>query len=74
MRLIDVYNFKWKHCGRCEKHALETRSQISPRFIASGKSFTVEFVVIKHFARGSLHVEPSCDLDIVVYMLKCMFC
>ena len=27
MRLIDVYNFKWKYSGRCEKHALETRSQ-----------------------------------------------
>ena len=22
MRLIDVYNFKWKHSGRCEKHVL----------------------------------------------------
>ena len=50
MRLIDVLNFKWKHGGRCEKHALETRSQSSLRFIAPGESFTVEFVVIKHFA------------------------
>ena len=50
MRLIDVYNFKWKHSGRCEKLALETRSQSSQRFIAIGESFTVEIVVIKHFA------------------------
>ena len=74
MLLIDVYNFKWKHSGRCEKHALKTRSQSSLRFIAPGESFTVEFVVIKHFPQESLHVEPSCGLDIVVYMLKCMFC
>ena len=29
---------------------VETRSQ----------NFTVEFVVIKHFGRESIHVEPSC--------------
>ena len=74
MRLIDVYNFKWKHSGRSEKHALETRSQSSLRFIAPGESFTVELVATKHFTSESLHVEPSCGLDIVVYMLKCMFC
>ena len=56
------------------KHALETRSQSSLRFIAPGESFTVELVATKHFASESLHVEPSCGLDIVVYMLKCMFC
>ena len=75
MRLIDVYNFKWKHSGRCEKHVLETRSQSSLAILQfTGESFTVEFVVIKHFSGESLHVEPSCGLDIVVYMLKCMFC
>ena len=33
-----------------DEHALETRSQISPRFIAPGEIFAVEFVIIKHFA------------------------
>ena len=32
-----------------------------------------KFVVIKHFGRESLHLEPSCCLDVVVYMLKCVF-
>ena len=50
------------------KHPLKT----SPRFIASGESSAVEFVVLKHFTWESLHVEPSCSLDVVVYMLKCV--
>ena len=47
--------------------------KISPRFTAPRESFAVEFVVIKHFGRESLHVEP-CGLDVVEYMLKCVFC
>ena len=74
MGLIDVWNFKWQHSGRWQKHALETHSQSSPRLTAPSQSFAVEFVVIKHFGWESLHVEPSCGLYIVVYMLKCMFC
>ena len=45
-----------------------------PRFIAPRESFAVEFAVIKHFGRESLHVEPSWGLDVVEYMLKCVFC
>ena len=56
-------NFKWKH-------VLKT----SPRFTAPRESFAVEFVAIKHFGRESLHVEPSCGLDVVEYMLKYVFC
>ena len=74
MGLIDVYNFRWKHSRRWLNHALQTRSQSSLRFNAPGEYFAMEFVVIKHFAWEFLHVEPSCGLDIVVYMLKCMFC
>ena len=58
--------FKWKHSGRWQKHALE--------FTAPGESFAVEFVVVKHFSWESSHVEPYCVLDIVVYILKCVFC
>ena len=29
---------------------------------------------MKYFALEPLHVGPSCSLDIVVYMLKYMFC
>ena len=46
----------------------------SPRFTAPHENLAVEFVVIKHFGRESLHVEPSYGLDVVEYMLKCMFC
>ena len=74
MSLIDVYNFKWKHSGRWQKHALETRSQISPRFSAPGERFAAEFVIMKHFAWESFLVGLSCSLDIAVYMLKDMFC
>ena len=61
--LIEVYKFKWKHVVKT-----------SPRFSAPRESFAVEFVVIKHFGRESLHIEPSWGLDVVEYMLKCVFC
>ena len=61
--LIDMSKFKRKHVLKA-----------SPRFTAPRESFSVEFVVIKHFGRESLHVEPSCGLDVVKYMLKCVFC
>ena len=32
-----------------------------------------KFVVIKHFGCESLNVQPSCCLDVVVYMLNCVF-
>ena len=41
-------------------------------FTVPGESFAVEFVVIKHFGCESLHVQPCC-LDVVVYMLNCVF-
>ena len=55
------------------KHSLEARSQSSPRFTASGESFAVEFVIMKHLAFESLHLGPSCSLDIALYMLKYIF-
>ena len=42
----------------------------SPRFTAPRESFAVEFVVIKHFGRKSLHVEPSCGLDVEEYSAR----
>ena len=59
----DERNTNWKH-------VLKVHCNSSPL----AKASRWNFVVIKHFARESLHVEPSCALDIVVYMLKCMFC
>ena len=32
-----------------------------------------KFVVIKHFGWESLNVQPSCCLDVEVYMLNCVF-
>ena len=61
--MIEVLKFKWKH-------ALKT----SPPFTARRESFAVEFVVIKHFGRKSLRVEPFRFLDVEKYMLKCVFC
>ena len=71
MSLIDVYKFEWKveTQPKMTEHALK----ISPRFIAPRQSFAVEFVAIKQFGYESLHVEPSCCLDVVVYMLNCVF-
>ena len=45
----------------------------SPRFTAPRESFAVEFVVMKHFGCESSNVQPSCCLDVVVYMLNCVF-
>ena len=42
-------------------------------FTVPGKSLAAEFVVIKHFGCESLHVQPFCCLDVVVYMLNCVF-
>ena len=44
-------------------------------YITPGESIAVEFVVIKHFGCESLNVQPSCAccLDVVVYMLNCVF-
>ena len=32
-----------------------------------------KFVVIKHFGSESLHEEPSCCLDFIVYRINCVF-
>ena len=37
-------------------------------------TFRGGFVVLKHFGWESLHAKPYCGLDVVVYMLKCVFC
>ena len=52
------------------------KRETSPWFTAPGESFAVEFVKIcryKHFGRESLNLQPSCCLDVVVYMLNCVF-
>ena len=54
-----------------EDYALKTRT--SPRFTAPRESFAVKFVVMKHFGCESSNVQPSCCLDVVVYMLNCVF-
>ena len=68
MGLIEVQNFEWNHSGKMTQTPHGNTLSNSPRSTAPGESF------IKHFALESSHVEPSCGLDIVVYMLKCMFC
>ena len=70
MGLIDVYNFKWNHSEKMTETRIGNSLSNSSRFTAPGESFAVEFVVTKHFAWESLHVELSCGLDIVVYMLN----
>ena len=70
MGLIEVQNFKWNHSGK----TTNTHWKHTLKFTVPGERFVVEFVVIKHFTWESLHVEPSYGLDIVVYMLKCVFC
>ena len=74
MGLIDVYNFKWNHSEKMTETRVGNSLSNSSRFTAPGESFAVELVAIKHFAWESLYVELSCGLDIVVYMLKCIFC
>ena len=50
-----------------------TRSHNFTAVIAPRQSFTVEFVATKQFGYESLHVAPSCCLDVLVYMLNCVF-
>ena len=43
------------------------------RFTALSRWKLSTFVVIKHFRWKSLHLEPSCCLDVLVYMLNWVF-
>ena len=46
----------------------------SHRFPVKFRGGILEFVVLKHFAWEFLHVKPFCGLDVLAYMLKCVFC
>ena len=43
------------------------------RYTQTSRGNLSNFVVIKHFGEESLNVQPSCCLDVVVYMLNCVF-
>ena len=45
----------------------------SPPLAKASRCNLSKFVVIKHFGCESLNVQPSCCLDVVVYMLNCVF-
>ena len=45
----------------------------SPPLAKASRWNLSKFVVIKHFGWESLNVQPSCCLDVVVYMLNCVF-
>ena len=45
----------------------------SPPLAKASRWNLSKFVVIKHFGSESLIVQPSCCLDVVVYMLNCVF-
>ena len=64
-------------CISLSGNTAENHRNTLSKFLRDLSPLAVEFVkvfVIKHFELESLHVEPSCGLDIVVYVLKCMFC
>ena len=46
--VIDAKKLKWKHSGKCRKHALEISPRSSPLAKASRWNLS-KFVVIKHF-------------------------
>ena len=45
----------------------------SPPLATASRWNSSKFVVIKHFGWESLNVQPSCCLDVEVYMLNCVF-
>ena len=45
----------------------------SPPLAKASRWNLSKFVVIKHFGWESLNVQPSSCLDVVVYMLNCVF-
>ena len=45
----------------------------SPPLAKASRWNLSKFVVVKHFGWESLNVQPSCCLDVVVYMLNCVF-
>ena len=64
-----IHGFGWYIEIQMKTHTLK----ISPRFIVPSKRFEAESVAKKHFGWESLHAEPSYCLDVVVYLLKCVF-
>ena len=71
--VIDAKKLKWKHGGKCRKHALK----ISPRFIALGESFAVEFIKIcryktfwmRIFVRGIFLLFRRCSIHVKLCVL-----
>ena len=71
--VIDAKKLKWKHSGECRKHALK----ISPRFIALGESFAVEFMKIcrytkvwmRIFVRGISLLFRCCSIHVKLCVL-----
>ena len=63
----DIFDFVY-HGNMLSKHHRD-----SPPLAKASRWNLSKFVVIKHFRRESLNVQPSCCLDVVVYMLNCVF-
>ena len=64
------YDIKEKHNGYSTNSAMNTLWTL---FMATASRWNLsKFVVIKHFGWESLNVQPCC-LDVVLYMLNCVF-
>ena len=71
--VIDAKKLKWKHSGKLRKHTLK----ISPRFIALGESFAVEFIIIcryktfliRIFVRGTFLLFRCCSIHVKLCVL-----
>ena len=76
MESIKIFRFETFRVGYIDKKLSYSSLFIiyMLKIVYCIESFAVEFAVIKHFGRESLHVEPSWGLDVVEYMLKCVFC
>ena len=60
------------NCIRIDLCIWRSQNMYITAFTAPRESFAVEFVVMKHFGCESSNVQPCC-LDVVVYMLNCVF-
>ena len=55
------------------ENMLSKHHRDSPPLTTASRWNLSKFVVIKHFGWESLNVQPSCCLDVVLYMLNCVF-
>ena len=58
---------------RYNRNMLSKHHRDSPPLATASRGNLSKFVVIEHFGWESMNIQPSCCLNVVLYMLNCVF-